>query len=210
MVTKKEIKVLIAEDDFLVSKEIANNIKNIGYEIVAEVSTGDEALEKTCKLKPDVVIMDIQMPGMDGLQAAEQIQKQCPTPIVIMSAHESQDLVKKASECGVGSYLTKPPVVSEVDRAITISMARHADLMAYRELNEKLLHKTGELQKALDEVKTLHGLLPICAYCKKIRDDKGYWNQVEEYIEKHSEAEFSHGICPDCLEKLYGDEDKRL
>jgi hypothetical protein len=60
-----------------------------------------------------------------------------------------------------------------------------------------------ELQEALSKVKTLSGLLPICASCKKIRDDKGYWNQIETYIGAHSEAEFSHGICPDCLIKLY-------
>jgi hypothetical protein len=61
----------------------------------------------------------------------------------------------------------------------------------------------AQLQKALEEVKTLSGFLPICASCKKIRDDKGYWNQIEAYISEHSEAEFSHGICPECLEKLY-------
>ena len=65
---------------------------------------------------------------------------------------------------------------------------------------EKLI---GELQDALAQVKTLRGLLPICANCKKIRDEKGYWNQIESYISQHSEADFSHGICPDCLKKLY-------
>lgn len=62
-----------------------------------------------------------------------------------------------------------------------------------------------QLQDSLSEIKKLSGLLPICASCKKIRDDKGYWNQLETYISEHSEAEFSHGVCPDCLEKLYGD-----
>jgi len=64
-----------------------------------------------------------------------------------------------------------------------------------------------ELKNALLEVKKLSGLLPICASCKKIRDDNGYWNQIESYITTHSEADFSHGICPECSEKLYGDED---
>ncbi|MFH0727066.1 MAG: sensor with HAMP domain protein, partial [Pseudomonadota bacterium] len=63
----------------------------------------------------------------------------------------------------------------------------------------------GELKTALDNIKTLKGLLPICSSCKKIRDDKGYWNQIESYIETHSEAEFSHGICPECAKKLYPD-----
>ncbi|MGD0022881.1 MAG: sensor with HAMP domain protein, partial [Smithellaceae bacterium] len=72
------------------------------------------------------------------------------------------------------------------------------------------LHDTiAELQNALADVNQLSGLLPICAYCKKIRDDKGYWNQIEAYLQKHTEAEFSHGICPDCEKKFYADLDKR-
>ena len=63
------------------------------------------------------------------------------------------------------------------------------------------------IQAALKDVKTLSGLLPICSNCKKIRDDKGYWNQIERYIQEYSEAKFSHGICPDCCEELYGKED---
>jgi hypothetical protein len=85
-----------------------------------------------------------------------------------------------------------------LERAIVIAMARFDDLMKVRRLNE-------ELQAALAKGKILSGLLPICASCKKIRDDKGYWQQVEIYIQDHSEAEFTHGFCPDCLAKLYPD-----
>ena len=76
-----------------------------------------------------------------------------------------------------------------------------------QELVEK---RTAELKEAMSEVKTLSGFLPICASCKKIRDDKGYWNQIESYIRDHSEAEFSHGICPDCYEKQKEELDKFL
>ena len=83
-------------------------------------------------------------------------------------------------------------------------------LKSYAEVDQKVKERTtelslanNELQKALSEVKTLRGFLPICSSCKKIRDDKGYWNQIESYIEARSEAEFSHGICPDCQKKLY-------
>ena len=72
-------------------------------------------------------------------------------------------------------------------------------------IEKVLLRERNELQEALSEIKTLSGLLPICASCKKIRDDQGYWNQIEAYISEHSEAEFSHGICPKCSEKLYPD-----
>jgi DNA-binding NarL/FixJ family response regulator len=202
---KRATRVVIAEDDFLVSKEISRAVKKIGHEVVAEVSTGEEAVEKTCELDPDVVLMDIQMPGMDGLQASKHIQACCPTPVVVLTAHDSQDLVERASDTGVGAYLTKPPDPLEVERAITISMARHADMMTCRALYEKLSERTRELEKALSEIKTLKGLLPICAACKKVRDDQGYWEQIEVYVEARSEAEFSHSICPECAEKLYPD-----
>ena len=72
-------------------------------------------------------------------------------------------------------------------------------------INEKLSQKNEELERSLQEVKTLKGLIPICANCKNIRDDEGYWSQVETYLLKHSELRFSHGICPKCAEELYGD-----
>jgi len=78
---------------------------------------------------------------------------------------------------------------------------------SYNNLHDSLNQKNEKLQKALDEIKTLKGIVPICAHCKKIRDDKGYWNLLESYIENHSEAEFSHGMCPDCIEEFYGEED---
>ncbi len=73
----------------------------------------------------------------------------------------------------------------------------------YEQLEELVRTRTADLEKALSQVKLLSGFLPICASCKKIRDDKGYWNQIETYIQKHSEAEFSHSICPDCSQRLY-------
>ena len=115
---------------------------------------------------------------------------------IVDAGHESQDLVERASEVGVAAYLTKPPNPAEIERAITIAVARFNDMVELRRLN-------AELKEALAKVKKLSGFLPICANCKKIRDDKGYWNQIEVYIRDHSEAEFSHGICPDCVKKLY-------
>lgn len=82
-----------------------------------------------------------------------------------------------------------------------ISFSR--DITERKRAEEALEKERERLSKALDEVKTLRGILPICASCKKIRDDKGYWNQVEKYVGDHSEAEFSHSICPDCMKKLY-------
>jgi AmiR/NasT family two-component response regulator len=191
-------RVLIAEDDYLVGETIKRALKELDYELVGKASDGAEAVEMACTLNPDVVLMDIQMPELDGLEATRQIQSRCPMPVVVLTAHESQELVEKASEVGVSAYLIKPPKQIEIERAITIALARHDDLMKLRHLNK-------ELEKALSEIKTLRGILPICASCKKIRDDKGYWNQIESYICKHSEAKFSHSICLECAKKLYPD-----
>jgi AmiR/NasT family two-component response regulator len=193
-------RILIAEDDYLVGEAIKHALKDLGYEMVGEASDGAEAVEMACTLNPDVVLMDIQMPELDGLEATRQIQSRCPMPVVVLTAHESQELVEKASEVGVSAYLIKPPKQTEIERAIVIALARHEDLMKLRLLNK-------ELEKALSEIKTLRGILPICASCKNVRDDKGYWNQIESYIRDHSEAEFSHSLCPECAKKLYPDLD---
>ncbi|RPI05823.1 MAG: response regulator [Ignavibacteriae bacterium] len=89
-----------------------------------------------------------------------------------------------------------------IAKDITVRKRMEETLAATSEEREKLIH---ELQYALENIKTLEGLLPICSNCKKIRDDQGFWNQVEGYISKHTDAKFSHGICPDCSMKLYGD-----
>jgi AmiR/NasT family two-component response regulator len=196
-------RVLIADDDVLVLEAIERILARIGHTVAGRAADGYQAVEATQSLRPDVVLMDIKMPKMDGLEAARQIQDRCPVPVVLLTAYETPDLVEKASAAGIGAYLLKPPRDREMGRAIAIAMARFGDLMKLRRLN-------AELQDALALVKVLRGLLPICASCKKIRDDQGYWHQVEVYIRDHSEARFSHGICPDCARKLYPGVELRL
>jgi hypothetical protein len=77
------------------------------------------------------------------------------------------------------------------------------DITERKQAEEALEEEHGRLQKALDEVRTLRGIVPICSNCKKVRDDRGFWNQVEKYVSDHTEAKFSHGICPDCVKELY-------
>ena len=192
----KAIRALIAEDDALVGDVIQRQLEKIGVAVVGRASDGRRAVELAQALRPDIVLMDIEMPEMDGLEAARQMQERCPLPVIVLTAHPGRELVDQAAAAGVGAYLLKSSTAQELDRAITIARARFADLMELRRLN-------AELQAALAKVKTLSGLLPICASCKKIRDDQGYWQQVEVYIRDHSEVEFSHGICPDCAQKLY-------
>lgn len=196
MTIDKTIKILVAEDEYLISEDIIRGLKAKGYGNIIEASDGEEAYEKTCSLKPDVVLMDIMMPKLSGIEAAKKIQGCCPTPIVIITAYESADSVEDAGTAGVSAFLTKPPKQEEIERALIIALARHKDLMEIRRIN-------SELEEAMKEIKILHGILPICANCKKIRDDKGLWHQIEMYIRDHSNTEFTHTICPHCTHKLY-------
>lgn len=200
---QQEIRVLIVEDEALAAEMLRGLLEEMGYAVVGKAVNGTQAVEQTQSLRPEVVLMDIELPGMDGIEAAYQINEICPTPVVILTAYESPELVDRATAAGVGGYLTKLPGANELDRAIAIAMARFDDLKELRRLN-------AELRQALAEIKTLRGIIPICASCKKIRDDEGYWHDVAVYIRDHSEAEFSHGLCPDCTDKYFpeGFEDK--
>ncbi len=203
--TNDKISVLIAEDDFMVSETIQKEVEDLGYTIVGKAPDGRQAVEMTQSLQPDVVLMDIKMPDMDGLEATLRIYQTCPTPVVILTAYDTPDLVEQASEAGVGAYLVKMPNAREIERAVTIATARFSDMMALRRLNAELQSRNEQLQAALGQVEQLSGLLPICANCKKIRDDEGYWQDVAVYIRNHSEADFTHSICPGCMKELYPD-----
>lgn len=196
MTMPKDVRVLVVEDESLVSEMIEGFLTDIGYTVVGKATNGVQAVELAQALRPDVILMDIEMPDVHGLEASRRIQETCPTPVVVLTAYDSRALVEWASEVGVGAYLVKPPQRHEMERAIIIAMARFDDMMELRRLNE-------ELQEALAKVKTLSGLLPMCASCKKIRNDRGYWQQVEIYIRDHSDADFTHGLCPACAKRLY-------
>lgn len=198
MKCKEETRVLIAEDDSTIVLVIKAMLKKMDYAVVGTAKDGEAAVKAVRELHPDVVLMDICMPEKDGIQATREIQELRPTPVVILSSSDTPEDLADASAAGAGAYLAKPPEADEIERAITIAMARFDDMMRLRRLNE-------ELREALDRVKTLSGLLPICSSCKKIRDDKGYWTQVEVYIQDRSEAEFTHGMCRECALKLYPD-----
>ncbi len=206
----ENLRVLIADDDFMVRQMIRGRLEDLGHTAVGEASSGQQAVEMVQSLQPDIVLMDIDMPDVDGIEATRAIYESNPTPVVILTAYDTPDLVGQAGRVGAGAYLVKLPTGREIQRAIIIAMARFGDMMELRRLNDELQTRNDELylrneqlQAALDKVKLLSGLLPICSHCKKVRDDEGYWQEVEVYVSRHSEADFSHGICPNCLQKFY-------
>jgi AmiR/NasT family two-component response regulator len=198
-----QIRAMIVDDEALIVEAIRDILNHLGYAIVGEAGDGRQAVELAQSVQPEIILMDFRMPTMDGLQATRQIQQIRPTPVVLLTAHDSLDIVEQAGAAGVGAYLTKPPDAGAIERSIAIAMARFKDMMDLRRLNVELERHNQDLQAALAKVKQLSGLLPICANCKKIRNDQGYWQDVAVYVRDHSEADFSHGICPDCMKKLY-------
>jgi two-component system, response regulator PdtaR len=196
MMTQKSLRVLIVDDQESIRELLQRQLEKLGHTIAGKAVNGQEAVELTKSLQPDVVLMDIEMPKMDGLEATKIILDKYPRPVVLLTSHEDAETVMLASQAGAGAYLIKPPSGDEIERTMIIASARFADLMEVRRLN-------SELKEALENIKVLSGLLPICANCKKIRDDEGYWEAIEGYFMKHSDVQFSHGICPSCIEKYY-------
>ncbi len=140
----------------------------------------------------NIILLDLALPdGPAGIETFELVSTHAPDiPIIVLTGHDDDELAVKAVQKGAQDYLVKHLVTGPIlGRAIRYAIER-----------KKLLI---QLEHSMKEIRKLRGFLPICANCKKIRDDKGYWTQVEVYISSHSETEFSHGICPDCAQKLY-------
>ncbi len=191
-------RILVAEDNTLVRRLICSLLEETGYLVAGQAVDGREAVRLTRELHPDAVLLDLEMPELDGIAAAQAISQCCPTPVVVLTAYDAPELVNQASSAGVGAYLVKPPDGDALDRSIAIAVARHSDLVEMRRLNR-------ELRDTLDEVRRLRKMLPICASCKRIRDDDGYWQDVADYLHQHAALDFTHGLCPDCLARLYPD-----
>ena len=147
------IRVLVVEDESIVNEFVQNQLTRLGYAVAGSAYDGPDAVALTGQLRPDVVLMDLQMidpeTGQDdrlaGMQAARKIQEQCPTPVILLTAYESQDLIEQASAAGVGAYLVKPAQDNELEHAISVALARFNDLMELRRLNAHLRARNEEL-----------------------------------------------------------------
>ena len=154
----------------------------------------------------DLILMDILMPDQNGVEACRQIKSRAhlrDIPVIMVTAKSDASNLEAAFAAGAVDYITKPVnsvvLLARVSSALTLKQ-----VMDCRKARERELQRSNEeLQQALREVKVLRGLIPICASCKKIRNDGGFWQQLEEYLGEHSEAEFSHGLCQTCIKKLY-------
>ncbi len=169
-----------------------------GYEVTA-TRDGKEAWEVLRNIKgPLIAVLDWMMPAMDGTEIcrrARQISYHVSPYIILLTARTNRQDIAAGLEAGANDYMAKPFDHGEL-------RARLQAGVRMLELQTALAERVRQLENALARVKRLQGLLPICSYCKRVRNDHNYWQQVEAYITEHSEAAFSHGICPECYEKV--------
>jgi PleD family two-component response regulator len=192
------MKILIAEDERTSRRILETVLCKAGYNVQA-VEDGIQALAAIQKEAPDMLITDWMMPDLDGLELCRRVRAlnlSSYVYIILWTALTQKENIIQGLDAGADDYITKP-----FDRTELLARVRAGERIV--KLEKSLRQKNRELSEALAQVKQLKGLLPICMFCKKIRNDENYWQQIEDYIANHSEADFSHGICPECWEKNY-------
>lgn len=190
------MRVLVAEDDAVSARGLQALIRSWGYDVVG-ASDGPQALAALeASDAPKLAVLDWVMPGLQGPDVCRSIRQQPRNEspyLILLTARSSRRDIIEGLDAGANDYLVKPFDPDEL-RARVHAGARIVELQA------GLAEKVSQLEAALAKVRRLTGLLPICSYCKAIRDDSDYWHRVEEYVSEHADVQFSHGICPSCLE----------
>lgn len=193
------MRVLIAEDDLTSRLVLEAALRSWGYDVVS-ASNGDQAWTLLqAEDRPGLAILDRLMPGMDGIQVCQKLRErdtQNPVYVILLTALGRKEDVVMGLRSGADDYVTKPFDTEELHARVQVGQR-------VVELRDALANQIRELQTALAHINTLQGILPICMHCHKIRDDQQSWQRIEEYIQEHSDAKFSHGLCPECLEKYY-------
>jgi PleD family two-component response regulator len=185
---------ILVADDTPTNIELVEAILGAEFEILF-APDGVVAVEIAQAEVPDLILMDVMMPILDGYEACQRIKadaKTCEIPIIFVTALADNEALMRAFASGGVDYVSKPFHPDEL-------RARVATHIALKHALDKERALRVQLEEAMTHVKQLSGLLPICAQCKKIRDKQGQWNPMEVYISEHSEADFTHGLCPDCI-----------
>lgn len=209
MITQDDILnagILIVDDKEVNIVLLERMLRGAGYVTISSTTDPAAVCDLYARDHYDLILLDLQMPGMSGFQVMEELKKIEPDgylPVLVITAQPDHKL--RALKAGAKDFISKPfdlaEVLARVRNMLEVRLL-HAEC---REYGNAVRVKNEELEKALEVVKQLSGLLPICMWCKKIRDDEGYWNAIEHYLGQHSEAEFAHAICPDCKLKYSGE-----
>ena len=187
---------ILAVDDEYINTQVIKSLLREEYDVLTALN-GQEAIDQVKRYMPDLILLDVMMPDMSGFEVCKIIKDDAQSadiPIIFLTALDTHDGQLEGLELGAIDYLTKPIKF----QLLKLRVRNHIAMIEQR---DQLLRKNEELEGALARVKQLEGIIPICMYCKKIRDDQQSWQQLEAYITNHSEARFSHGMCPQCAEE---------
>jgi CheY-like chemotaxis protein len=195
---------LVADDDRVTALMLSETLKRWALEVTV-VGDGAAAFEfLRSATRPTLAVLDWMMPVMHGPDVCRRVRAELPLAnlyLILLTAREGREDLVAGLEAGADDYVTKPFDLGELRARVRVGER-------VLSLQERLAERVTELEAALTNVQQLRGLLPICSYCKRIRNDEQYWEQVETYITTHSGARFSHGICPACYEKVAAELDK--
>jgi len=191
-------RILVAEDHYVSRHLLERNLANWGFS-VSSAEDGEEALSiLDGEDPPSIAIIDWMMPKIDGLEVCRRVRARKDRPylyLLLLTAKSQKEEVAAGLEAGADDYVIKPFDPDELRARLKVGQR-------VVQLERTLAKKVGDLEQALADVRKLKELIPICMYCKSVRDDKDYWHQIEEYIHDETGSDFTHGICPECLAKM--------
>lgn len=196
MLNLTDMLILIVDDTVTNVDLLTLVLKKQNYKILV-ADSGKRALEQVRVLPPDLILLDIMMPGMDGFETCRRLkadQNFATIPVIFITALDEMRDKLKGFQVGGADFITKPFQAEEV-------LARVKAHLTIQKLYKDLAAKNQKLKRALEEVKELQGIVPICSMCKNIRDDSGYWQRVETFVSERMGTKFSHSYCPTCLKK---------
>jgi phosphoserine phosphatase RsbU/P len=195
------MRILVAEDDAVTRKLLESTLGRLGLDVItaADGNAAWNALE-TLKGKdaPELAVLDWMMPGLEGIQILRRLRT---TPgfellyVILLTSRTDKEDVAYGLAAGANDYIAKPFDPSELEARVRVG-----ERMV--KLQRSLAARVAELEVALAHVQRLQGLLPICSYCKKVRNETNYWEQVDSYLTSHSDVQLTHGICPQCMETM--------
>ncbi|MCD4776767.1 MAG: response regulator transcription factor [Candidatus Aegiribacteria sp.] len=200
------MRILVVEDDLSTRKTLFGLLQKCGHDTNA-VASGEEAWELIRQPDaPRLILLDWLMPGLDGIHLCKKVRsidKEDPYYIIMLTVKDNKKDIVEGLNTGADDYITKPFYPEELRARINAGQR-------IIEMQNRLRNRAIDLQDSLDHIKILQGILPICSFCKKVRDDKNYWQQVDDYIETHTEAQITHSICPECMEIHYPEIAERI
>jgi sigma-B regulation protein RsbU (phosphoserine phosphatase) len=196
------MQILIAEDDPFSRRLLEGRLKRWGYDVVA-VEDGRAAIDALRTPDgPRIAILDWMMPAVDGPTVCQTLRAEQPNGghyLILLTARGEREDLLAGFEAGADDYVTKPFDAAELEARLRVG----ARVVA---ADQALMARVQELEAALAQIRELRGLLPICAHCKRIRDDRDYWHDVESYVSDHADVQFTHGICPTCLDRVLAED----